>query len=119
MEMVCIVCPNGCRLSTTVQNGKIFVAGNKCKRGEVFAVNELTNPTRSVTTSVKTTVRGYPVVSVKTDGEIPKNKIFELMALCDKIVVDRVLPIGTVLAENLFGTGVNLVTTTDMEDTNE
>ena len=117
--MVCIVCPNGCRLSVTEQNGQISVSGNKCKRGEVFAINEMTNPTRSVTTSVRTAVKDYPVLSVRTSGEIPKNKIFQLMELCDKIVVEKRLPIGSVLVEDLFGTGVKLVTTTDMEDTNE
>ena len=119
MEMVCIVCPNGCRLNVTEQDGRVFVSGNKCKRGETFAVAELTNPTRSVTTSVKTTVAGYPVVSVKTDGEIPKSKIFDLMELCGKIIVTKPLPIGSVVAEDLLGTGVNLITTTDMEETNE
>lgn len=119
MEMVCIVCPNGCRLSVEQKEGEIVVSGNKCKRGESFAVNELTNPTRSVTTSVKTTVAGYPVVSVKTDGEIPKSKIFDLMTLCNHIVVDKPLPIGSTLAVNLFGTGVRLITTTEMEKENE
>lgn len=119
MDMVCIVCPNGCRLSVEQSNGKLTVVGNKCKRGETFAVSELTNPTRSVTTSVKTTVKGYSVISVKTDGEIPKSKMFDLMELCKRIVVTEPLPIGTVVAANLFGTGVNLITTKEMEETNE
>ncbi len=119
MEMVCIVCPNSCRMTVERTDEKVTVVGNKCKRGESFAVNELTNPMRSVTTCVKTTVVGYPVVSVKTDGEIPKSKIFEFMSLCDGIVIDKPLPIGSVLVDDLFGTGVKLVTTTEMEDTNE
>ena len=119
MELVCIVCPNSCRLTVENHDGQVSVSGNKCKRGEVFANSELTNPMRSATTSVKTTVLGYPVVSVKTDGEIPKSKLFELMQLCDEIVIDKPLPIGTVLVDNLFGTNAKLVTTTDMEDTNE
>lgn len=119
MEMVCIVCPNGCRLSVERTGDKVTVSGNKCKRGEAFAVNELTNPTRSVTTSVKTTVKGYPVISVKTDGEIPKGKIFELMNLCKQIIVTEQLPIGATVATDLFGTGVNLITTKTMEETNE
>ena len=119
MEMVCIVCPNGCRLQVSEQSGKVSVSGNRCKRGETFALSELTNPTRSVTTSVRSSVKGYPVVSVKTDGEIPKGKIFDLMALCAKITITEPLPIGSVVADDLFGTGVKLVTTTDIEDTNE
>ena len=33
MELVCIVCPKGCRM--TVENG--VVTGNTCKKGEAFA----------------------------------------------------------------------------------
>ena len=119
MEMVCIVCPNGCRLTVTRQDGQIAVSGNKCKRGESFAVGELTHPTRSVTGSVRSTVKEYPVVSVKTDGEIPKDKIFDLMSLCRDLTITQPLPIGTVLIDDLFGTGVRLVTTRDMEESNE
>ena len=119
MEMVCIVCPNGCRLDVEQRDGRVFVVGNKCKRGADFATAELTNPMRSVTSLVKTTVRGYPVISVKTDGEIPKSKIFQLMKLCDEITVSQPLPIGSVVASGVLGTDVNLVTTTNMEIANE
>ncbi len=119
MEMVCIVCPNGCRLDVERADGQIKVSGNKCKRGEIFAVTELTNPMRSVTSSVATTVAGYPVVSVKTDGEIPKGKIFDLINLLAQITLTQSVPSGTVVARDVFGTGVNVITTTDMEVTNE
>ena len=89
MDMVCIVCPNGCRLTVENNNGEISVAGAKCKRGEAFAKTELTCPTRSITSSVRTTVSDYPVVSVRTDGEIPKDKIFELIAILSKFTLDK------------------------------
>ena len=114
MEMVCIVCPNGCRLDVTQNGNEISVLGNKCKRGEAFARTELTAPTRSVTTSVASTVEGFPVVSVRTDGEIPKGKIFDLVRLLKNVVVDKPLSIGTVVLADVFGTGVNVITTTDM-----
>lgn len=114
MEMVCIVCPNGCRLDVTQNGDEISVLGNKCKRGEAFARTELTAPTRSVTTSVASTVEGFPVVSVRTDGEIPKGKIFDLVRLLKNVVVDKPLSIGTVVLADVFGTGVNVITTTDM-----
>lgn len=119
MEMVCIVCPNGCRLSVTQRGGDVDVQGARCNRGKAFATSELTNPTRSVTSSVKTTVNGYPVVSVKTDGEIPKSKIFNLMQLLSTVTVQDYLPIGSVLIKNVFDTGVNVITTKEMEKTNE
>lgn len=116
MELTCIVCPNGCSLHVTKQNEQICVEGAKCKRGENFAKTEMISPMRSVTSSVKTTINGYPVVSVRTDGEIPKEKIFDLISLLQKITIDKCLPIGTIIIENVFGCGVNVITTTDMEN---
>lgn len=115
MDMVCIVCPNGCRLQVEQSGGEITVSGAKCKRGESFVRAELTCPTRSVTSSVKTTVSDYPVVSVRTDGEIPKDKIFELIDVLSKFTLDKRVPIGTILIKGVCGTDVNIITTTEME----
>lgn len=115
MDLVCIVCPNGCRLSVNVKNNDVEVSGAKCRRGELFARAELTCPMRTVTSSVKTAVKDFPVVSVKTDGEIPKDKIFPLINLLADIVVAEPVPIGTVILKDVFGTGVNVVTTANMQ----
>lgn len=115
MDMVCIVCPNGCRLNIENTDGEITVTGAKCKRGEAFAKTELTCPTRSVTSSVKTTIADYPVVSVRTDGEIPKEKIFEFIGVLSKFTLDKKVPIGTILIKGVCGTNVNVITTTEME----
>lgn len=114
MDMVCIVCPNGCRLQVDKTDGVVTVQGARCKRGENFAVSELTCPMRSVTSSVKTTVDGYPVVSVRTDGEIPKDKMFEFIRELSKFTLDKRVPIGTILIENVCGTDINVITTSDM-----
>ena len=62
MELVCIVCPRGCRIK--IENG--IVSGNGCKRGEAFAVSETTCPMRSVCSTVATTFADYPVLPVRT-----------------------------------------------------
>ncbi len=116
MEMVCIVCPNGCHLEVERDGEKVTVTGARCKRGEDFARTELICPMRTVTSSVKTQVKGFPVVSVKTDGEIPKDKVFELMKLLATVVVKKPLPLGSVVLENIFGTNVNVITTMEIEN---
>ncbi len=115
MELVCIVCPNGCRMQVEQVDGKVVVSGARCKRGENFAAAELTCPMRTVTSTVKTTVKGYPVLSVKTDGEIPKSQIMPLMKLLANFTLDKPVPINTPIIKNVLGTGVNVVTTTAME----
>ena len=38
-ELVCIVCPKGCRLSVDEENG-FAVTGNSCPRGEEYGKRE-------------------------------------------------------------------------------
>lgn len=85
MELVCIVCPRGCRIN--VENG--VVSGNGCKRGEAFALSEMTCPMRTVCSTVATTFEDYPVLPVRTNGEIPKDKIQDLMKEINAVVVDK------------------------------
>ena len=53
-ELICFLCPNGCTLTITRDQPEFTVTGQKCKRGQEFAINEATNPTRTLCTTVKT-----------------------------------------------------------------
>lgn len=110
--LTCIVCPNGCQLS--IDDTSLEVNGNKCPRGLSFAIEELTNPQRSVSSTVKTSLPEYPVVAVRTDGAISKSKITDLIKLLKEIVLKDYLPIGSIIIHNIFGTDTNVITTTDM-----
>lgn len=107
MDLVCIVCPRGCRIN--VEND--VVTGNGCKRGEAFAISETTCPMRSVCSTVATAFKDYPVLPVRTDGEIPKAKIADLMKEINAITVDKKVKRGDVVAQNIVGTDVNLIAT--------
>ena len=107
MELVCIVCPKGCRM--TVENG--VVIGNTCKKGEAFAIAETTLPMRTVCSTVATAFDSMPVLPVRTDGEIPKSKIGELMQLVGTIKVKEKLRRGDIVAKSVVGTDVNLIAT--------
>lgn len=108
-ELICITCPRGCHLKVDEENG-YKVTGNACPRGEVYGVNELRNPTRVVTSTVKTDSEETPRCPVKTNGAIPKGKMFEAMKLLDSVVLKAPAPLGTVVIENLFDTGIDFVT---------
>ncbi len=112
-EIVCIVCPNGCRIRCAQTGSGIVCSGQKCKRGETYAAAELTHPMRSLTTSVKTTFADSPVVSVRTDGEIEKNKLIDVAKALGSVMVNRRVKIGDIIAENVCGTGVNIICTSD------
>lgn len=116
MQMVCIVCPNGCVLDVQKTADGIKVANNKCKRGIAFAIEELTAPKRSVTSTVATIFEDMPVVPVRTDGEIPKEAILPLMSYLKTVCVDTRLKVGDIICKDVLGTGVNIIITMDMED---
>lgn len=113
-DMICIVCPVGCHL--TVNEETLEVTGNRCPRGAVYGKKELTNPTRMLTSTVKTNASLQRRVSVKTSDEIPKDKIFEIMNALNTIEAKVPVKIGDVLLENILNTGVDIIATTTLLD---
>lgn len=109
IELICITCPRGCHLKVDEEND-YAVSGNACPRGAVYGKNEILNPVRVVTSTVKTSVKAESRCPVKTNGAIPKGKMFEAMRLLDDIVLDAPINVGDVVIADLFGTGIDFVT---------
>ena len=77
-NLTCISCPMGCQITVEMDGNEVVsVTGNTCKRGEVYARKEVTDPTRIVTSTVKVIGGKADMVSVKTKEDIPKDKIFD------------------------------------------
>lgn len=102
-ELTCIICPRGCQLSVELGD-EIAVSGNICARGRTYAINECTNPQRTVTSTVRTSDGG--VVAVKTEGTIPKSKMMECMQIINKITLDLPVHVGDIVVEDVFGTKI-------------
>ncbi len=115
-ELICIGCPMGCMVTVSLDDGKVCeVTGNTCKRGDVYARKEVTNPTRIVTSSVRVNGGTYPVVPVKTREDIPKGKIRDCMKALKEVVVDAPVKIGDVVLKNVADTGIDVIATKDNE----
>ena len=54
-KLICINCPIGCHLTAerSKDSDAWSVTGNRCPRGELYARNELTDPRRVVTATVR------------------------------------------------------------------
>lgn len=111
-NLVCIVCPMGCRLE--VEESNMAVSGNQCPRGEVYAKNELTAPKRVVTSTVKVKGGIHKRLPVKTNGDIPKELIFDCMQEINKIRIESPIKVGDIVINNILGTGVDIVATRNM-----
>lgn len=115
-KLTCIGCPMGCPL-TVVMNGEevVSVTVNTCKRGDVYARKEVTNPTRIVTSTVCVKGGSADMVSVKTKEDIPKGKIFDCVKALKGIEVEAPVHIGDVILANVADAGVDIVATKNVE----
>lgn len=112
VELTCINCPLGCQLTALVENGVVAsVSGNNCLRGERYAKSEVTDPKRTVTSTVRCNNKR---VCVKTVPEVPKDKIFSVMDEIHKIEVKPPIHIGSVIVHNIANSGSDLVATSEI-----
>ncbi len=111
-ELICIVCPKGCHLS--IDEKSCAVSGNGCKRGAEYAKKELLSPTRVVTSTVKINGALYSRCPVKTDRDIPKDKIFEAAKLLDGVELKAPVHCGDIVIADLLNLGASFVVTKDM-----
>lgn len=111
-KVICTVCPKGCHLSVDLENKT--VTGNFCPRGADYGINELTNPVRTVTSTVKiegTFCRRCPV---KTVRDVPQGLIPEIMKLLSTITLQAPVALGDCVIPNVLGCGVDIVITKSM-----
>lgn len=107
-ELICIVCPKGCHLKVDEENG-YKVTGNGCPRGAAYGEKELVNPTRVITSTVKVESKQARRVPVKTAGDIPKSKIYDVMNELNKVTVKAPVQVGDVVIPDVLGLGVDII----------
>ena len=104
----------GCRLTVTGTIENLQVSGNTCKRGITYAHDEITNPVRTICSTVKIKGGMHPVIPVKTDKPISEKYKLEVVKAINSIVLTSPVKMGDVIISNLFGTGVNMIAERDM-----
>lgn len=107
-EFICIVCPRGCHLKV---DDNLNVTGNTCPRGAVYGKNEATCPMRNLTSTVKLVSEVLNRLPVKTNGDIPKDKMFDVMEEINKATAKAPIKTGDVVIKNVLGLGVDIVST--------
>ncbi|HAJ57633.1 MAG TPA: hypothetical protein DCL35_07695 [Candidatus Omnitrophica bacterium] len=111
-QLTCIECPVGCSLAADIENCRVVkVSGNKCPRGEAYAVSEIENPVRVLTSAVLSRGLDLKMVPARTDKPIPKAKLYEAMEALKKICVTQPLAAGDVIVPDFLGIGVDLIAT--------
>lgn len=116
MNLVCINCPRGCKLEVNKVNDQIQVSGNFCPRGKQYAINELTNPLRTVTTTIGIVSKRYNRLPVITSSPIPKAKIMDVCKALKNIEVKAPIKMGDVIVENIIGLDSNIIASKSIND---
>lgn len=101
----------GCQLTVEIDGDEVTVTGNSCPRGAVYGKNEVTAPTRIVTSTIVVNGGEIARVSVKTATDIPKEKIFHVMKAIRAAEVEAPVFTGDVLIENAADSGSDVIAT--------
>lgn len=113
-KVLCITCPKGCTLEVTHQGKTVIEVKPGCKRGHQYAERELVDPRRMVATSVRVRHGIHPLLPVYTSAPFPKGRIQELRSALRQVEVQAPVKMGTVVVEDLLGTGVDIIASRDM-----
>lgn len=114
-EFDCIVCPRSCHLIIQEQKDEILVSGNSCLRGEQFAKQEIVEPMRMFTSTVRIDGAIYPLIPVITSKSVPKAKVFDIIKICKSLKVCAPIMAQSVLVKNIAGTDADLLASRTME----
>ncbi len=109
--IICTICPNGCKIQVA---GDGTISGNLCKRGVEYALQEMKEPLRTLT-SVVNTEDGL-MVPVKTDKPISLKSMKKAMEELNSLTLVLPIRLGDIIIKDIGETGANLVATASLGD---
>jgi len=109
-EMVCIVCPRGCRIKATeASDGTLNVVGNSCPRGLEYARGEFSTPRRMITSTVAVSGSSVCRLPIITSVPVPKARIFDVMGELAKVRIAAPVALNQVVVSDILGLGVDIL----------
>ena len=115
MNLICINCPKGCHLTVEEVDGEIKVSGNSCPRGMTYAINEMTNPLRTLTTIVSIDSENCARLPVISSKPLPKGKLMDVMKELKTTAVKAPVHMGDVIIENVLGLNSDIIASKSIE----
>ena len=115
-EIRCIVCPTGCLVHVENVNGELVIEGHSCNRGEEYAREEFISPKRILTTTMRVENGFLPLIPVRSDVLLPKEKLKETLKEIAKTVVEAPIKMGDILIQNVVGLDVNIIASRNLSE---
>jgi CxxC motif-containing protein len=114
-HFVCVVCPIGCEIDVVHEGSRIIsMEGNKCEKSAEFVTQELIEPMRILTTTVRIRAARWPVIPVRTDKAVPKRLFPRIMKLLRRIELQAPVNMLDVVLGDVLNTGANIIATRTM-----
>ena len=109
-EVICIMCPLGCRIKFQVEGKEVKqVEGEGCKKGVTYAQQEVTFPGRILTTTVLTDSPEMPLLPVRSNKALPKERLIDCMKQISTHSVTGSVQLGQAVIDNILGLGADIV----------
>lgn len=111
-SVTCTLCPKGCQIMARTEGAELVITGNGCPRGEAFARQEMVDPQRILTTTMK--VEDAPIlIPVRSDRPVPLSEMRGLAAELSRVAIPREkaeqIRCGDVVAEGLGRNRVSII----------
>lgn len=114
-HFVCVVCPVGCEIDVVHDGSKIIsMEGNKCEKSEEFVRQELIEPMRILTTTVRIQGARWHVIPVRTDKSVPKRLFPRIMRQLKRIRLRAPVNMLDVVVRDVVRTGADIIATRTM-----
>ena len=114
-HFVCVVCPIGCEIDVVHDGGKVIsMEGNECKKSEEFVNQELIEPMRILTTTIRIQGARWAVIPVRSDKAVPKRLFPQIMKQLRRIELQAPVNMLDVVVKDIVGTGANIIATRNM-----
>ena len=110
-QFTCVVCPNSCEITVENVNGDLHVTGEGCARGRAWALQETTDPRRTIATSVRVLGGAEPLCSVRLTSPIPRGEIMRAVETIHALELHAPVEAGSVLISDILGTGSDVIAT--------
>jgi len=113
-DIRCIICPTGCLVHVENIDGELIIEGHSCKRGEEYAREEFVAPKRILTTTMQVESGFLPLIPVRSEKPIPKDKLEEILKEIAKVKTKAPIKMGDVLIQNVLGLDINIIASRDL-----
>ncbi|MFX0058520.1 MAG: DUF1667 domain-containing protein [Candidatus Hodarchaeota archaeon] len=106
----CIVCPTGCEIKVNqTPDNKITFEGYTCNRGLEYAEQEFYEPKRILTTTMRVEDGFLPLIPVRSDKPILKDKLKSVLDEIAKTKVKAPIKMGDILIESVASIEANII----------